>query len=804
MAVPVPVKGTFFYAVPEGLASIVRVGCRALVPFNNRRVTGYILDIIHEPPDRDLREMEDILDEEPVFPPHMVPFFEWMADYYFHPIGMVIRSAVPGQHFKTASLTKSGSDVLKGRLIHSEETEILLWIKEHPNERLPWPLKKVFPLKDKGWLSIEDRMKKGGASNPRMLRYVRPKGNLGLKGILAGIAGRKGAKNEVEFLQAFVGGESILVTELKARFTNGSYLVNKWVKRGVLEREGVPVHIDPTGIDILPPPVPRKLHEHQQNSLNQIKRRLDRKAFSCSLLYGVTGSGKTEVYFGAVAHAILSGRQAILLAPEISLAGYLEGLFRSRLGERVAVYHSGLSKGERYYQWTRIAGGEVDLVIGARSALFAPVPDLGLIIVDEEHDSAYVQDAGGPHYHARDAAVVRARMEKAVVVLGSGTPSVQSFQNSLTERYSLLLMPDRVEKRPMPKIEVVDMKEIKDNRGQEEMISPRLKGALKRTLGQGSQAILFLNRRGFHRIYICRSCGESIRCPNCDVALTYHLDKDLLACHYCGFRSGASVECASCGGHTLRPYGFGTEKLEHELNALFPGARISRMDTDSTRKKGEAFRILKGFGRHESDILVGTQMITKGYDFPDITLVGVISADLSLGFPDFRAGERTFQLLSQVAGRAGRGNQKGRVIIQTFNPDHYVIRTAMAHDFRSFFESERDLRKQLWYPPFSHLACLRLQGDDKKNAEEAAHQVGERLRTILNGWPSRGKDLQVLGPVEAPIRRIKRKYRWQLLIKSKSVSLLKHLLIEVERNMEKPFRSGGVQVFFDMDPYQML
>jgi primosomal protein N' (replication factor Y) len=348
------------------------------------------------------------------------------------------------------------------------------------------------------------------------------------------------------------------------------------------------------------------------------------------------------------------------------------------------------------------------------------------------------------------------------------------------------------------------MKGLKNAYGKDEMISPGLRQAVDENLTAGRQSILFLNRRGFHSLYLCRACGKSISCPNCDVALTFHLNEDRLICHYCGFNSGTKVNCSSCGGGNLKPYGFGTEKLEHELNQLFPAARISRMDADSTRKKGAALQILMKFGRHETDILVGTQMITKGYDFPNVTLVGVISADLSLSFPDFRAGERTFQLLSQVAGRAGRGDQKGRVIIQTFNPDHYVIRSAMTHDFQSFFDTEKGLREQLGYPPFSNLACLRFQGESRKMTEEAVHQFSSDLRAVLRRWPKRGKEIQVLGPVEAPMSRLKGKHRWQLLVKSRSVSLLRHLLVEVEQSSIKALRSRDVHLVLDVDPYNML
>ncbi|MBW1902870.1 MAG: primosomal protein N', partial [Deltaproteobacteria bacterium] len=571
---------------------------------------------------------------------------------------------------------------------------------------------------------------------------------------------------------------------------------------GVLKSGEMAVYRNPAGELISPSPVPVELYEQQKISLSHLKKYLNKGTFSTSLLFGVTGSGKTEVYYRAMEHVFNAGRQAILMVPEIALAIYMEGFFRSRLGDRVAIYHSGLSRGERHDQWMKIAGGDADLVIGARSALFAPLPRLGLIIVDEEHDSAYKQEAN-PRYQARDAAVVRAKMEKALVILGSGTPSVQSYQNSIRGKYHLLSMPERVEKRALPDVEIIDMKPPEGRRSGKGIFSPELRKAIDQNLAAGNQTLLFLNRRGFHRLYICRSCGRPVSCPNCDVALTYHLKEDRLVCHYCGFYSGTNMKCPSCGYARLRPYGFGTEKLEQDLRALFPDARVARMDTDTTRRKGQAFKILKKFSEHEIDILIGTQMITKGYDFQMVTLVGVIAADLSLGFPDFRAGERTFQILAQVAGRAGRGVLKGRVIVQTFNPEHYAINAAMGHNFQLFFEKERELRSQLGYPPFSHLAVLRLKGNSETRTSEAAHYLTRNIKGILNKWPKRGKELQVLGPVEAPIARIKGKFRWQILIKSKSVSLLQHLLNEVENRSRSFLKSSGVHLVLDIDPYQM-
>ncbi len=808
IAVTVPTQGTFSYAVPEPLAPIAQVGCRVLVPFNNRKITGYILGKIPKKKNQNLKEILNVLDPEPLFHKQQVPFFEWMADYYMHPIGQLIQSSLPGglntDPYKTAFLTEEGLSAMAVLHPPSEEKRLLSWIKGHSGKKLPGPLQGFHTLQKKGWIVIREQARKRRAG-PLMRKFVRPMKNVRLKSVLAKRTGPFEAKNELVFMETVFSSDDTLLSELTAKFTNASYLVKKWVQKGILEEYTGAVYRNPAGEIMFPSLTPVKLFEQQTQAVNYIQKCLNRKAFSACLLHGVTGSGKTEVYYRAARHAIRSGRQVILMVPEIALCVYMEGLFRTRLGNRVGIYHSGLSEGERYDEWMRMARGDVDLVIGARSALFAPLPKLGLIIVDEEHDSAYKQE-NSPRYQARDAAVVRAKIEKAMVTLGSGTPSVQSIYNTINGRYHLLSMPDRVEKRPPPDVEIVDMKALEGNGKQpgNEILSPKLREALDQNLRAGNQTILFLNRRGFHSLYLCRSCGKPIRCPNCDVALTYHLMGRQLKCHYCGFYSGTQIKCPSCGRGRLKPYGFGTEKLEQTLTELFPTARIARLDTDSTRKKGQALQILKKFSDYKTDILVGTQMITKGYDFPKVTLVGVIAADLSLGFPDFRAGERTFQMLSQVAGRSGRGSQRGRVIIQTFNPDHYALVTATAHDYQSFFEMENDLRKQLSYPPFFHLACLRLLGNSKGKTADAAKRLSLGIRDILAKWPKRGKEIMVLGPVEAPISKIKGKFRWQILLKSKSSSLLHHLLDRIEKSARKDLKLAGVHLILDVDPYQML
>jgi primosomal protein N' (replication factor Y) len=806
VAVALPVRETFFYAIPDNLLSKAEVGRRVSVPFRNRKVIGYILEKRHGDQEERLKEILEVMDEEPLFPEGLVPFFRWVSDYYLYPVGRFIQSALPGglnaQPFKTGQITEKGLRALNRLSENSQERSLLSWAKENPGKRLPSPLDMAYTLQKKGWLTIESRTRKRRVG-PLIRKFVRAKEGLDLQSVFQVEDSSIRAKNETEFLQTVFNSDGILLKELSAKFSNGTYLVNKWIRKGALEKYGAPVVRNLAGEVMFPSLVPSQLYDQQKVVLGEIEHRLKKRRFSTCLLYGITGSGKTEVYYRAVEEAIQQGRQALLLVPEIALAVYMEGIFRSRLGNRVAIYHSGLSEGERYDQWVRTVRGEVDLVIGARSALFSPLPKLGLIIVDEEHDFSYKQEEG-PRYQARDAAVVRGKLEKALVILGSGTPSVQSFHHTATERYQLLSMPERIEKRPLPEVQIVDMKAMSQGEPGNGIISPILRAALEKTLTDGKQTILFLNRRGFNRVYLCRSCGQPIRCTNCDVALIYHLRENRLACHYCGFRSQPENRCATCGHEGMKAYGFGTERLEQELREAVPDSRIARIDRDSTRRKGQTFLILKKFSEHEIDIMVGTQMITKGYDFPEVTLVGVLAADLSLGFPDFRAGERTFQILSQVAGRAGRGDQKGKVIVQTFNPEHYAIVTARDHDYASFFQMETALRGQLGYPPFSYLACLRIQGNNSETTANMAQRLGQGITGVLERWPRRGREIQVLGPAEAPLAKLKGKYRWQILIKCKGAELLHYFLREIDALTRKMLRGSGVSLIVDVDPYQML
>jgi len=806
VALDLPLKQVFTYSVSGELKGRIRLGHRVLVPFRHRKVTGYVLGKESDGLKGETKDIIEILDREPLFPDSLIPFFQWLADYYLHPVGRLIQSALPGglneRSYPVGRMTEKGLRVLRTGKIDSRERHCLSWVEENPGKRLFPPLDIAYRCQKKGWLHIESRTSKRKAG-PLKRKYVRILNVRDLEAILREKPDSFKASNEFHFLEMVHHRKKIPLREISSFFSNGQYLINKWTNKGLIETCSETVYRTPSGLVISSLAEPSRLSDQQEKSLKKITGLIKKRKFATALFHGVTGSGKTEVYYRAVCFARDLGLRSLLLVPEIALADYMEGIFRSRMGGRVALYHSGLSLGERYDQWMRILQGDVDLVIGARSALFAPLSGLGLIIVDEEHEFAYKQEEA-PRYQARDAAVVRGRMEKAVVILGSGTPSIQSYHNALLQRYEMISMPERIENRPLPQVETVDMKTMPDGEEENGILSPLLIEAMRDSLEQKNQVILFLNRRGFNRVFLCRTCGEPIKCANCDLSLTYHKEDDKLRCHYCGFYVRPQDQCTLCGKGEMRFFGFGTERLEKALKKRFPEAVVGRLDRDSTRKKGASARILKQFSAREIDVLVGTQIIAKGYDFPNVTLVGVISADLSLEFPDFRAGERTFQLLSQVAGRAGRGDQKGRVIVQTFNPDHYAINTAREHDFEGFYLQEKGLRMQLGYPPFRYLACLRLQGNNKENTEKVTLDFGGGVKRMLSRWPTKGREIQVLGPAEAPLSKLKGKYRWQILIKSKSAELLHYFLNEMEDFSKKFLRNTGITLIIDVDPYQML
>ncbi len=562
-------------------------------------------------------------------------------------------------------------------------------------------------------------------------------------------------------------------------------------------------------VDQTPPP----LTDAQALAAQTIGRYLRAQDGRTLLLYGITGSGKTEVYLDAVARTLALGRSALVLLPEIGLTAQVLDLFKARLGEDdVAVLHSALSLGERHDEWRRIKKGEARVVIGARSAVFAPVQDLGLVILDEEHDGSFKQDTN-PRYHARDVAQQRARRTGATVVLGSATPSLETYYKAQAGDYGLLTLPARIADRPLPPVEIVDLREemapkerpkrrAKDEPAPEPPPPSVLGGALAAAIGErlerGEQTILFLNRRGFASFLLCRDCGFTFRCPNCDVSLTYHHGAALLQCHHCDHRRRAPEACPKCSGLRLRPFGLGTERVEQAVTQNFPTARVLRMDRDTMARKGAHTEALRSFRRGDSDILVGTQMIAKGLDFPNVTLVGVVSADTALNIPDFRSSERAFQLLTQVAGRAGRGRTPGEVIIQTFTPDHEAVLRAARHDYLGFYDDAIAQRRELGYPPFAHMANAVFADEDETTAQKRAQRLADALRRTMEQTKSAA---QVLGPVACPLSRLRGKYRWHLAVRCTQKPALLALLRAALDGLPSGERSG---LSLDIDPLSML
>ncbi len=538
----------------------------------------------------------------------------------------------------------------------------------------------------------------------------------------------------------------------------------------------------------------------QKRAIGEINSAIIKDNSSTILLKGVTGSGKTEVYLQVIEQALKMGQDTIVLVPEISLTPQTIARFKGRFGEKVAILHSQLSQGERFDEWRRIDSGQVQVVVGARSAVFAPFNNLGLIIIDEEHETSYKQE-DHPKYHAREVAIKRAKLNQAVVLLGTATPSLESYYRAQEGEYSLLELSTRIDQRPLPQVELIDMREELES-GNKTMFSSSLEEKLIDRLKKGEQSIIFLNRRGFSTFVQCRECGHVMKCESCDVSLTYHASANILQCHYCDHKEKVPSTCPKCSSIYIKYFGVGTQKVEESLNNLLPEAKIARMDVDTTRRKGSYQRILAAFKNKEIDILVGTQMIAKGHDFHNVTLVGVITADTALNLPDFRAGERTFQLLTQVAGRTGRGQKEGKVIIQSYTPEHYSIQFAQSHDYKGFYDLEIATREVLLYPPYTHMIKITISDQVEKRVIATAEQLGGIIEEELHKIDD--EEIDLLGPTQAPLSKVRGEYRWQLLLKAKNMKRLRGLnqqsLIKLKENLN--FKS--VKVSVDVDPLGML
>lgn len=809
VAVELPVRGTYSYELPEPYRGRALVGARVIVPFGARRVSGVVVAQSDTAPVelQRVRAVTEVIDELPSVDRELLELCLWVADYYEAPPGEVLRAALPVGSRITAGtyvqLTDAGIDAVSGQgaALPRARRELLGRIAAAggaiaQRKLLGAGLRRaeLAALADDGLVMFAAERGKARVRH-RTVRVASVARELtdDDRAALARAPKRRAV------LDALVeaGGQAD-VAELERRVPRSAAHLRALAGAGLVafgEREQRRDHWSTATATAVAsaPASPPALTPAQATALTAIREALDAGAFAPFLLHGITGSGKTEVYLHAIADVVAAGGGAIVLVPEISLTPQLAARFRARFGDDVAVLHSGLSDGERFDEWHRIKRGDAHIALGARSAVFAPVRRLGIVVVDEEHDPSFKQEEG-VRYHARDVAMVRAQRAGAACVLGSATPSLESFHAARSGRQRLLELPERATPRPLPTVELIDLKVYRPDG--DAMLTAPLAEAVDATLARGEQVILFLNRRGFATFVVCASCGHAFRCPHCSVSLTFHRARAQLVCHYCGHAEPVSGRCPACHAQAIIRKGLGTEKVAAAVEERFPSARVARLDRDTASGMGLQ-EILGRMARREVDILVGTQMVTKGHDFPGVTLVGVLCADTGLSLPDFRAAERTFHLLTQVAGRAGRGDRAGHVLIQTYRPETVAIDAVRAHDFARFFAAESAARRELGYPPFGHLVAVRLDG-----AEEAAVRAeAERLRRRAVALREAGRTgVTVLGPTEAPLARLKGRTRWHLWLRAGD----RRPLRAFTRDLVADAGAGAVRVTVDVDPVSAL
>ncbi|MGB6743002.1 MAG: primosomal protein N' [Terracidiphilus sp.] len=844
VALPVPLDRTFTYAVRDGQSPLR--GARVIAPFRNEKLIGVVTAVdVEQPADFELRYIEAVLDEEPLLGEQLLALAEWTAQYYLAPLGEVLRAMLPlmAEVRRTVyyRITDLGRDVLAKAVDGDNGPGSVLshpFHEEREKDGAPqFVSRPVAGAGSKKNLSREKMdaehrvLTRLAAGEPVKVSTLRTATGVALP-VLAGLVRKKwiaretaAAERDAQRMERFAvlvpemrlpaltekqqailaelaaGGGEAPLAELRRRDLPSSTL-QTLVRRGLVRIDERPMAFHLGGLT--PAAAPFDLNVAQAAALGTITDSLE--GFHPFLLHGVTGSGKTAVYLAAMRAALERGLSSILLVPEIGLTPQTAGLLDRAFGRRVALLHSGLTPEERSEQWRRIRSGDAPIVVGTRSAIFAPAPKLGLILVDEEHDQSYKQEEM-PRYNARDVAVMRAKLAGAVVVLGSATPSLESWQNSVKGKYVRIELSDRVMNRPLPEVELVDMRREFQETGQEQLFSRSLVEQTKNALERGEQALILLNRRGYSFAVICRACGEKLECQNCAIALTHHKpagddagvarEGQRLECHYCGFRRTVPARCPKCDSEHLYYLGAGSQQGEERLAEIFPGARIGRMDRDTVRGRHDLERLLARLHSGEINLLVGTQMIAKGHDIHGITLVGVVGCDHALSMPDFRAAERVFQLIAQVSGRAGRGELAGRVVVQTYYPDHYAVLAATKHDYASFAERELKYRRWMHYPPFGALANVLVQS---AKLEEAAGWSAELGKWFQKSAP---EGIRVLGPCTAPIARIKGVYRFHLILKAGSRKALNTAL----RGMLAHAETAGVprrNLVVDVDALRLM
>jgi primosomal protein N' (replication factor Y) len=826
VALSVPLRTTFTYAVPEALRETVQAGSRVLVPFRKKAMVGVVVEFVESAPARtNVREITRVLDLVPALTPKLIELAHWIAGYYLAPVGEVFRAMLPPvtelKSQRQIVLTDAGRGAAEslsgGELSHgltAGEAAFLAKLKQKKGTMLLGPAAKLGAdasalqrLQRRGLVEIREMVQGRKRKTQRVIAW---------KGGAVAAAEATTKKSEVkdnaetqraqrnrreerirELLEAERGPLPLPQLLKLAQVTRG--FIERMLRDGMLESWEEPLDPAEDPFDAGYTPAAHELNAEQESVLKAIRTRFELGEFGVQLLHGVTGSGKTEVYLRAVQETLARGKTAIILVPEIALTLWIGRQCRAWFGARfegVAVLHSALSDVERGREWWRVRNGEARVVVGTRSAIFVPLENVGLIIVDEEQENSYKQEET-PRYHGRDVAIVRAKMESAAALLGSATPSMETYHHARNGKYELLTLASRVAERSLASVEIVDLREEFQQTHKASPISAKLHGGIAECLANGTQALVLINRRGYSWSVLCRSCGASVQCVNCSISMTHHKQRNRLECHYCGSIQQIPKECPKCQSQYVYFFGEGSEHLEERLRKEFPGARIARLDRDTARTKRQYQETLGAFAGGALDILVGTQMLAKGHDFQRVTLVGVISADSSLSLPDFRAAERTFQLLTQVAGRAGRGELAGRVLIQTFYPEHYAIQDAVKQDYVSFFERELHFRRMMAYPPFTSLANVIVRDTSLEKAIRWSRQLSEYFS------PHDDKGVRILGPATAPLARLKKEHRFQFLLKSPKRSVLTKVLSGAMAYCDAK-EIPQTAVLVDMDPLSLL
>lgn len=793
----------FDYLIPHDLEDKIVIGSRVLVPFSagNKEVEGFCVGFSESAENEKLKSIIRLAHDTSAFNEDMLPVIEWMHKKYLAPYLDIIHAIVPsGTAVKSKEwiLTASETDDVEEK---SEiRRDIIRALRDNGGGMEYDELKKLFDrdiqshvreMIKSGFLKKEYRQ--SATVKDKKIKCLRLAVNRDEAVCFAEKLQIK-ARAQYRILEILIENEFVAQSDVIKFASASSSAVSALVKKGLIESFYISENRDPYSGRVFKKTEKMNPTFQQKNAIEEINTTIENGKFAVHLLHGVTGSGKTEVFMQVIDYAVKSGKTALMLVPEISLTPQMVSRFMSRFQNRIAIIHSGLSLGERYDQWKRIKEGGADIVIGARSAVFAPVKNIGIIIMDEEHSDTYKSDMS-PRYHAREVAIERAKLSGASVVLASATPSVESYYKAKEGEYNLLEMNTRYNENKMPDIFISDMRgELA--RGNKSMLSGRLYNEIRNNLKKGEQTILFLNRRGFSSFVSCRTCGFVPQCPSCSISLTYHKYENVLKCHYCGYSIPNYKVCPECGSKYIRYFGGGTQKVEEEINHLFPSASTIRMDMDTTGKKQSHEKILKKFDKDKIDILIGTQMVAKGLDFENVTLVGVIAADTMLHINDFRSGERTFAMLEQVSGRAGRGDKEGRAVIQTYSPEHDAIKLVKTHDYREFYNSEIAERKAMWYPPFCKIISVMFMGSDEERTAHTARFFVEKLPKLKE----QEQKIQVLGPIPSYISKIKNKFRWQIVFKCEDDEKLGEMLFEAEMMCRNSKSCSNVSIVIDKSP----